>query len=288
MIDSMDSEPWSYGEKIEAISRNFINLRYRLLPYFYSLFYRAHQTGLPVQRSMAFTHPHHHQTYSYENQFWVGDYLLVCACSAHQQFTKVFLPEAGAKWYELYEDTRWLPGEPTAGAPLDRLPVFVKPGAIIPMQSITQHTGEACDGVLTIHLYCGAEVTHFELYWDEGDGYGYERGVYLKHTLTQDPDRQSVFISPAEGAYASPWHTLRLVYHGYDAYQRVASLPPSPVALEGDPEAIEIKDLTHTDYRFIDPLPAFDPFGNDQSTHSAPVLAVEFEYAAGGMWFKVM
>ena len=288
MIDSMDSEPWSYGEKIEAISRNFINLRYRLLPYIYSLFARSHQSGLPVQRSMAFTHPHHHQTYSYDNQFWVGDYLLVCACSAYQHFTKVFLPEAGAKWYDLYEDTRWEPGEPVAEAPLDRLPVFVKPGAIIPMQSLVQHTGEAGDGILSIHLYCGPEVSHFELYWDEGDGYGYQRGEYLKHTLTQDPERQSFFITPAEGTYPSPWHTVRLIYHGYDQYKKVASLPPSPVALEGEPEAVEIKDLISANYRFIDPLPAFDPFGNDQSVHDASVMLVDFAYSATGMWFKVM
>src|SRR5678816_247749 len=58
MINSRDAEPWAYGEEVEQISRNYIKFRYQLLPYIYSLFYEASQTGLPVQRSLAIDYTH--------------------------------------------------------------------------------------------------------------------------------------------------------------------------------------------------------------------------------------
>jgi alpha-glucosidase len=68
MINSRDSEPWAYGEEVEQISRNYIKFRYQLLPYIYSLFYEASQTGMPVQRSLAIDYPHDYKIY--DGQFY--------------------------------------------------------------------------------------------------------------------------------------------------------------------------------------------------------------------------
>lgn len=269
MVDSMDSEPWSYGEQNEAISRNYANLRYRLLPYTYSLFYQTSQTGLPVQRSLAITNPHHHQTYTYDLQFWLGDFILVAPCSAYQNYTQVFLPPVdGDQYYYLYEDDRFPAGEPVVGAPLPLLPAFVKPGAIIPMQNVIQHTGQETDGVLQLHLYNGNTPTEFNFYWDAGDGHQHHKGQYLLRKFRWEPANQTLYLDRQEGQYQTPWPQIRLFVHGF----------PEPAQARTDNG--DAVTMLPSEYRFVDPLPAFDPFGNDQTVHDARTQFADLPWEA--------
>jgi alpha-glucosidase len=270
MVDSKDAEPWAYGEKNEAISRNYINLRYQLLPYIYSAFAEAATTGMPVQRSMALTNPMAWETYEFDLQYWFGPSLLVSPNSAHQVFTRVYLPACADKWYHLYDDTRWLAGTPVAGSPTDILPVFVPPSAIIPMQSKVQHTGQECDGVLELHIYDGSQPNSYELYWDEGEGYDFEEGKYLKRKIGWLPSSKSIVIATQEGTYPSPWHTIRIVLHGMEHVQtaHIAHNPNAPTI-----------GFASKYYRFLEPLPAFDPFGNDQTVHQCVVCVGELPWS---------
>jgi alpha-glucosidase len=270
MVDSRDNEPWSYGEKIEAISRNYINLRYRLLPHFYSLFRRAEQTGLPVQASLALTEPYAWQTFDhrYHHQFLLGtnadNGILIAPCSAYTEFVQVYLPQTkeGQAWYYLYQDTRYTPGEHVLAAPLELLPAFVAPGTILPMQSVTQHTGQACDGVLSLHIYKGLGESRYNLYWDEGDGFTYKDGNYYSRHIHYIGNEDRLILEQQQGNLPSPWHTLRIILHGYTAEVHFV-VNDTPLHLMATP------------YRFVEPLPAFDPFGNDQTSYSCSVLMAD-------------
>lgn len=267
MVDSRDSEPWSYGEKIEAISQNFINLRYRLMPLFYSLFKEMEERGLPVQRSLALSEPWAWQTYDhrYHNQFFVGKHLLVAPCSSTQHYAQVYLPSRNSDgWYYLYDDTVWPAGEPVAHAPLELLPVFVAPGAILPMRSVVQYEGQQDDGVFTLHIYRGSEPSSFDLYWDEGDGYAYKAGAYHRRLIEVFPGDNVLTLSEAKGSLDLPWPRLQILFHGYPQ--------AGSVWVDGAEHA-----LRQTRFRFVEPLPAFDPFGNDQTAYSCPVQMLELD-----------
>ncbi|MFN8690688.1 MAG: glycoside hydrolase family 31 protein, partial [Cyclobacteriaceae bacterium] len=135
MINSRDSEPWSYGERVEEISRNYMKLRYRLLPYIYSLFYEASQNGMPLNRSLAFDYPFDQKIYDgkYQNQYFFGPALLVIPAESNKDLVKTYLPEGN--WFDFYTDKPFSGSqEMVAEAPIDVLPVFVRGSSILPMR----------------------------------------------------------------------------------------------------------------------------------------------------------
>src|SRR5690606_10772255 len=134
---------------------NYIRFRYQLMPYLYSLFYEASRTGLPVQRSLVidYTFDHHIYDGRYYNEYMFGPYFLVCPVDSAHELVKVYLPEG--EWYYLYDGSKFDGNQEVAiDCPIRRLPVFIKAGAIIPMQPVTPNTSVLPE-VLTIHVYNG-------------------------------------------------------------------------------------------------------------------------------------
>ncbi len=241
MINSQSAEPWTFGEGAEDIARNYINLRYRLLPYLYSTFYEASQTGMPVVRSLAIDHPHEAMIYQslYEHQYLFGHAILVAPVVSHQAISKVYLPEGN--WYDLYNDCFCIGGhEICIDTPPERLPLFVKAGGIIPMQSLIQHHKELPDTTLELHVYAGANGD-FVYYEDDGETYAYEAGAFLRQQINYDDAQKTLQFHPAEGDYTSHFETIRIYLHGF-------------------------KDINtnHTTaqmtYHFVHPISRFDPF----------------------------
>lgn len=241
MINAISSEPWSYGEEVTDIARNYISLRYRLMPYLYSLFYEASQTGVPVVRSLAMLYPHSDEVYApdFQNQFMLGSYLLVCPCSSAQRITKVFLPEG--EWYDLYNDKKYSAGIHLIEAPLERLPVFVKAGAVIPMQSLVQSLQHKPADTLEIHTYAGADSS-FVYYEDDGITFDYEKGKCLQRTLSFY--QNELAVETPVGHFASAFSKAKVYAHG--------SHTPA-----------------NDTYRFVEPISNFDPFysGNSSPEH---------------------
>ncbi|MFN5176655.1 MAG: TIM-barrel domain-containing protein, partial [Ignavibacteria bacterium] len=91
-VDNKDQEPWSFGERVEDIARNYLNLRYMMLPYIYSSFYQAQQKGLPIWRSLAIEFPFDSKIYDgrYQHQFTIGKGLMIAPVHSTQEFTKVY------------------------------------------------------------------------------------------------------------------------------------------------------------------------------------------------------
>lgn len=224
-LDTTRQEPWQFGPEVEAICRKYINLRYAILPYLYSLFYEATQTGAPVMRPLVWEYPLDPKTHNLSDQFLVGSSLLVAPIYRPDTDRRLVYLPAGV-WYdywtgERYSGNRYI----VALAPLDVLPLFVKAGAVIVRQDVVAHTGIVPD-VLHFDLYphgdVGAEYWNF--YEDDGETTDYQKGRYnlftVKWSRTQS-DRHILEITPRVTGYdggATVWelhlrHAVATVAH---------------------------------------------------------------------------
>jgi alpha-D-xyloside xylohydrolase len=134
-------EPWAFGAEIEAIARQWIEFRYRLLPYLKSVIAQATATGMPVMRAMPLAFPGNALTRAYETQFLCGDALLIAPIVTPGGEVEVALPPGA--WYDLASRQR-LAGRQVIRyrAPLDKFPVFGREGYALPLGPVVQHTGE--------------------------------------------------------------------------------------------------------------------------------------------------
>jgi alpha-glucosidase len=215
-LNSLDHEPWAFGEWVEEISKKYIELRYQLLPYIYSAFYESSVSGLPIARSLVINHTFDPKVfyYIYQNQYYFGDNLLIAPISSKENLCKVYLP-SGA-WYrlsteEFYEGEN----EYMVESPLEDLPVFVKAGGIIPMQSIIQSTSEKPSEVLQLHVYSGKNENSFTYFEDDGSSYNYENGEYFKRIIKFNPIKKEITLDKAEGSFTSKFTKINLILHNF-------------------------------------------------------------------------
>jgi len=216
-------EPWEWGEDNENIIRKDIEQRYKLLPYIYSGFYQSTQNGMPLSRTLAIDYTWDENVYDerFQNQTLFGDAILVAPVISTEFTADVYLPKG--EWYRFSTDEYFEGGQTVnVSAPLNNLPVFVKGGAIIPMQSLVQSTSDECDGVLYIHAWNGVTESEFTYYEDDGISYNYETGEYYKRIFRFDPHHKVVTISEVEGNFQSRYKWLKLILHGFndDAFER--------------------------------------------------------------------
>jgi alpha-glucosidase (family GH31 glycosyl hydrolase) len=176
--------PWAHGPEVEAICRRYAELRYRLLPYTYTLAWQARALGLPLMRPLVLNYPDDPRVWQLGHEFLWGDDLLVAPVTREGATAwPVYLP-AGA-WYDFWTGARHEgPGGVTLEAPLDRLPLLVRAGAIVPMGPVIQHTGlPQAEITLLIHPSpidprSGSGTSRFELYEDDGRSNAYRDGHY--------------------------------------------------------------------------------------------------------------
>ncbi|MFD3270831.1 TIM-barrel domain-containing protein [Paenibacillus dendritiformis] len=176
--DFLDQEPWAFDQETEDICRAFIGLRYQLMPYLYTLFHEAAQTGIPVMRPLLLEYPEDQQLSNLCDQFLLGRDLLVAPIyRPDTEHRTVYLPEG--EWFDYWTGTPYTGGQHlTVHAPLDTMPLFVRGGAIIPHEPLKQHAADQTEASLLFHLYGGAPNSSYELYEDDGLTYAYEKGAY--------------------------------------------------------------------------------------------------------------
>jgi len=209
-------EPWEWGEENENIIRKDIEQRYKLLPYIYSGFYQSTQTGMPLGRTLAIDHTCDENVYDerFQNQSMFGDAILVAPVVSTEYTADVYLPDG--EWYRFGTDDYFEGGQVVnVPAPLINLPVFIKGGAIIPLQSLIQSTADEGDGVLYIHVWNGATTNEFVYYEDDGISYNYEKGEYYKRIIRFDPQDRAIAFSVVEGNFSSKYQFLQVVLHGF-------------------------------------------------------------------------
>ncbi len=221
--DTKSSEPWTYGEEALEVCRNYIDLRYKLLPYLYSTFYESTQNGMPVLRSLAINFPFDAEIYKglYENQYQFGQAFMVAPFESAKEFGKIYFPEGN--WYDLYTDEKFAgKQEIIKQLAVDRLPVYVKGGSIIPMQSLVQSTSEAPTDTLTLHVYDGARSNEFIYYEDDGRSYKYEQNDFYKRPIIFDPAGHRIVLDQISGHFKSKFHYVRLVMHGFGSVKQIS------------------------------------------------------------------
>ena len=265
MINSRDSEPWAYGEEVEQISRNYIKFRYQLLPYIYSLFHDASQTGLPVQRTLAIDYTHDYKIYDgqFYNQYLFGPYYLVAPVESEKEFVKVYLPHGD--WYYLYNGQKYAGNsEVVMECPLHKLPVFVKAGALVPMQPAKSSTKAPTDRLI-LHVYTG-QNSSFLFYEDDGSTFAYKSGAFAKRLIQYDAEKREVILSPVEGNYTSRLNTLKIVLHGLNAHSNSIYVNGVQNNLSSDINS------------FFSALEKFDPTNDPEPAPQENVHSVETIY----------
>lgn len=230
-IETPPQEPWAFGKEVEAIARQAIELRYRMLPYLYSLFRESSRTGAPILRPLFWHHQADTTAYrpEYEHQFHLGEYLLAAPVTrdgARRQ--DVYLPEG--RWLDLateevYDGSRTV----TVDAPLDRIPLFLRAGGILPLQEVVQFVGEETAGPLRLVLEVFPAVGgSFELYEDDGTSFAYRDGAYRTtlFSLTADENGFELVREVIHDGYAVPDRVVEVRFHAVES-------PPDEIAIDG-------------------------------------------------------
>ena len=191
--------PWAHGAAVEEICRRYAELRYRLLPYTYTLAWQAHTAGLPLMRPLVLNYPDDPRVWQLGHQFLWGDDLLVAPVTREGATAwPVYLPRG--VWYDFWTGTRYEgPAGVTLEAPLDRLPLLVRAGAIVPMGPVVQHTGERPLDELTLLIYPEGR-SRFELYEDDGRTNAYRRGAHALTRFECEADARGVAVRIGEPA----------------------------------------------------------------------------------------
>ncbi len=193
-IGTARHEPWSFGQETLNIARRYIEYRYRLLPYWYSLFREAQVTGSPMMRPMFWTDASE-DAFTTDDQFMVGDSLLIAPVIEEGARSRLVTLPAG-RWYDPWSG-EWSTGGQRikVEAPLDHLPLFMKGGAIIPLAPLVQSTAQWMDTSPwpeTLWVLPGHGT--FNFYADDGHSAAYQQGHYLDIQFCVDQTEESLQI----------------------------------------------------------------------------------------------
>lgn len=212
------NEPWSYGEEVEAISKTYINFRYRLMPYIYSKFYETSQTAIPIARSLCINYPFDEKIYStnYQYEFLFGDAFLVMPVTSKETTKKIYLPEG--QWYDIFTD-KLINGkqEMNVDVPSYQIPIYIKASSIIPMQTVVQSTKDKPGDTLYLHIYAGDTTNTFTHYEDDGQTFAYKQGVYARRNIEYNPAKKQITLTPKKGTFISPFKKIQIILHGFDS-----------------------------------------------------------------------
>ncbi len=247
---SLMQEVWVHGPEQEAIRRRYIETRYRLLPYIYTLADESTRTGLPMVRPIflefpeIFTPPSNGFN-NLDTEFLLGPSLLVAPQPFAEMLDDYVVSFPKGQWYDFWTGLKTTPPppEPTivdianAGpgavfpAPakihpvLDTLPVYVRGGSILPLQPLIQSTDETPSGPLELRVYPGQPCTG-SLYLDDGHTFGYQHGEFLRQTFSCQSDGNSVRVTfgARQGTYSPWWKTMEVVVYDWPSAQADARL----------------------------------------------------------------
>lgn len=216
---STPREIWRFGEPGDTTYDTqlaFDRLRYRLLPYVYSNAWQVTSAGYTMMRGLAFDFRDDPNVADIDDQYMFGPALMACPVTEHKARSRtVYLP-AGTAWYDFWTGERRVGGMSIeADAPLERMPVFVRAGAIVPMGPELQYTGEKPADPLELRVYPGADGS-FVLYEDAGDSYDYETGAYSTIPIAWNDKTRTLTVGDRSGGFAGmlPERTVRVVVVG--------------------------------------------------------------------------
>ena len=228
------NEMWTY-DKVEPVLVEYDKLRYRLMPYIYSLAWKVASEDYTMQRPLVMDWRTDVQTWNRGDEFMFGPALLVSPVLQAATQRSVYLP--AARWTDFWSGKAVEGGrEMEADAPLERMPLFVRAGSIVPMGPEIEYAAQNAAGPIELRIYRGADGT-FDLYEDAGDGYQYQRGEHTVIPIHWD-DRNSVLtVGAREGSFPGmvEKRSLRvvLVSDGHGTGEAVTAAADAEVTYEG-------------------------------------------------------
>jgi alpha-glucosidase len=196
-------EPWTFGEPYLTIIRDFLVLRYKLLPYFYTLAWFTSQSGHPMVRPLFWHNVENPDLWAVDDAFLLGENLLVAPIFEESASSRNLILPKGT-WFNFWDDTLLEgPEKVELDVSLERIPLFVSAGCVLPMEN---------DGILELHLYPPIRGSGSDLiYSDEGDGYGESR--LDRFDLTRE-EETIILEWVKEGGYSFPYSEIEVQVHG--------------------------------------------------------------------------
>jgi alpha-glucosidase (family GH31 glycosyl hydrolase) len=193
--------PWVYGERGIELMRKYFTLRTQLIPYLYTYSRLAHTRSLPILRPLYLEYPELEEAYRHPYEYFFGEQILVAPVVTAGTEPQIYLPPGD--WRDFFTGKRYRGGTTfTAHYPIDATPVFVREGAVVPEQSVSDYSNARPLDHLLLTVYGAGEGT-FELYEDDGESLDYEaRNARTAITHSADHDGANrLLIGPVEGAY---------------------------------------------------------------------------------------
>ncbi len=250
--DTGMQEPWAHGPEQENIRRRYIEERYRLLPYLYTTTEEMSRTGVPILRPLFVEFPDatndkHPLDLDAGSEFLFGPDILVAPAPYPDELDDYYAQLPPVTWYNYWTGVKLPPlpktksrdlEQPSAKqemarlmAPflikpsMDVLPVYVREGAILPLEPLTQSTVETPQGPLTLRVYlpnqngdpaAAPQPCAGSVYLDDGVSNDYQKGNYLREqfSCTTSGDTVTVKAAPREGSYPAWWQSLRVEVYG--------------------------------------------------------------------------
>ena len=189
------------GTDFYAAFAEQLKLRYRLMPYIYTLAGETWHKDGTIMRGLVMDFPNDPKVRDIADQYMFGHDLMVAPVTEYRARERSVYFPAGTDWYDLLTGEKMRGGrQATVAAPLDKIPVYVREGTILPTGPEIQYTSENLDGPLTLTVYTGADGA-FTLYGDAGTTYAYERGEFATVPITWDDSARTLTIGARQGAY---------------------------------------------------------------------------------------
>ena len=209
-------EIWRFGNSGELVYDTlvkYLHLRYRLLPYIYSLAGLVTHNAYTMLRALAFDFRHDPKTFDIQDEYMFGPAFLVCPVTTPMYYDAnsipittanktraVYLP-SGGEWYDFWTGKCCAGGQTIVGdAPLETMPLFVRAGSIVPIGPKIQFTDEQPDAPIELWVYPGQDG-RFTLYQDEGDNYNYEQGNFATIQMVWEDSARQLILEKREGSY---------------------------------------------------------------------------------------
>lgn len=204
--ENTQRQPWFFGEQAEKVSKDVMELRYKLIPYIYSYEWKTYSKGVGLVKPLIFDYPEDRKVVDCLDSWMFGDYLLVSPVVEEGQVEKeIYLPEG--TWIDYFTGKRYS-GNQTIKYPINAetwedIPLFIKEGAIIPSQDFINYVGEKPVTNIYVDVFPSNNETSFLYYDDDGLSYNYEKGEYFIQTMKTKIEGDKVIfnISPKEGNY---------------------------------------------------------------------------------------
>lgn len=240
-----ENEPWSFGKETEEILKRFIKLRYKLMPYIYSLAHKV-TTGKQIMRAMVVDYPDDKNAYESKYQFMFGDVLVAPVVEKNARIKEVYLPKG--YWYDFWTGKRYK-GERflNVPAPMDKIPLFVRNSSIIPMNTQDiMYVDERPLKEIDINIYTPING-EFEIYEDDGITYSYEEGKFAKIKISACETEEKLMIKvTSSGKEFSGFEKdkiLNLYIFGLNGKE--VKILDTPVDSENDGNVLKIKGISY-------------------------------------------